>query len=240
MDSTAYVALSRQVALMRELAVTATNVANISTSGFKAEHMLFQTVLMQSGESRGIGFVQDVGTIRDEKAGPLIPTGSALDVAVDGKGWLAFATPDGTLYGRGGHLAMSAAGNLVNAAGHPVLDDAGVPLAIPPNEGDLAIAADGTVSGRGGALGRIGLSSFNNEQALEPSGAGLWRTDEPPAPASGRLVQGMLEGSNVEPVLEMTRLIDTQRAFDGTQRLIEVDHELARKAIDTLLGGGRA
>jgi flagellar basal-body rod protein FlgF len=240
MDTTSYVALSRQVALMRELAVTAANVANINTTGFKAEHMLFQTVLVEAGEPRRLGFVQDVGTSRDVSPGPLIPTGSPLDVAVDGAGWLAFGTPDGTRYGRAGHLAVSAAGTLVNAAGDALLDDAGAALTLPPGEVDITIAADGAVSGSNGPLGRIGLNAFANEQALEPQGDGLWRTSQTPTTGSGRIVQGMLEGSNVEPVLEMTRMIQTQRAFDGTQRLVDVDHELARKAVETLLGASRA
>jgi flagellar basal-body rod protein FlgF len=240
MDSTAYVALSRQVALMRELDVTATNVANINTTGFKAEHTLFETVLQNAGVPNGLAFVQDVGTARDLSPGPLIPTGNPLDVAVDGRGWLAFGTPGGTLYGRVGHLAVSATGALLDASGNALLDDGGAAIALPANEREITIAADGTISGRNGVVGRIGLSSFANEQTLVPAGGGLWRASQPAAPADGRLVQGMLEGANVEPVLEMTRMIETQRAFDGTQRLIDVDHELSRKSVDALLGSGRA
>ena len=109
-----------------------------------------------------------------------------------------------------------------------------------PGDHELTVAPDGTISGRSGIIGQVGLSEFADPQALTPTGGSMWQTDQPAERASGRLVQGMLEASNVQPVIEMTRLIETQRAFEGTQRLIDVDHELQRKAVDRLLAGGRA
>jgi flagellar basal-body rod protein FlgF len=236
MDTTAYVALSRQVALMREMSVLANNVANIGTTGFRAERTLFETVLERAGAAGSVAFVQDVGTAHDLRPGPLSATGSPLDLAIDGEGWLAFASPDGVGYSRAGHLALAADGTLVDAGGRPVLDESGAPIAVPAGDGDIAIAPDGTVSTRSGPIGRIGIAAFAEPRALRPRGDGLWDASTEPLPSAARLVQGMLEGSNVEPVLEMTRLIETTRAFEGTQRMIEAHHDLERRAVERLIG----
>ncbi len=236
MDTTAYLALSRQVALMRDMSVIANNVANAATTGFRGEQTLFETVLRRAGgESPKIAFVQDVGTVRDMSPGPLTATGNPLDVAVDGDGWLSFGTAEGVRYGRGGHFEIDALGQIVGAAGNALLDDGGAPLVVPPGDGGLTIAADGTVSGAAGPIGRIGLAAFVDPRALVPAGGNLWAAEAAPAPSTARLAQGMLEGSNVQPIMEMTRMIETTRAFEGTQKLIETHHEIERRAIERVL-----
>ena len=98
------------------------------------------------------------------------------------------------------------------------------------------IAADGTVSSAAGIAGRIELVTFEDEQRLRKVGDGLYRADQPPLPAAeARLVQGALEGSNVQPILEMTRMMATVRAYQGTQRLLDTHHELQRRAIERML-----
>lgn len=235
MDTTSYVALSRQIALHRAMTVIANNLANANTTGFKAETMLFETVLEEAGEPRRIAFVQDVATVRDDAPGPLVPTGGPLDLAIQGEGWLTVRTPAGERYTRAGQLHRDPDGLLVTADGHPVLDEGGQPIAIPPGEPPPAIAADGTIAGRGGLLGRIRLVRFVEASALRPDGNGLWSADAAPIPgASGVLVQGALEGSNVKPVLELTRLIEVTRAFEGTQKMLETHHELVRRAVERI------
>lgn len=235
MDTTAYLALSRQVALMRDLDVIANNMANVTTTGFRGEQTLFETVLRRAGEAPRLAFVQDVGTARDMSQGPMSATGNPLDLAIDGDGWMSFATPAGVRYSRAGHLEIDAAGQVVDAAGNPLLDDGGAPLTVPPGDRDITIAADGTVSNRAGILGRIGLSAFADPRALVPAGGNLWAAEDLPAPSTARLAQGMLEGSNVQPILEMTRMIETTRAFEGTQKLIETHHDIERRAIERVL-----
>lgn len=235
MDTTAYLALSRQVALMRDMDVIANNMANVATTGFRGEQTLFETVLRRAGEAPRLAFVQDVGTARDMSEGPITATGNPLDLAVDGDGWLSFATPDGVRYSRAGHLEIDGLGQVVDAAGNPLLDDGGAPLTVPPGDRDLTIAPDGTVSNRAGILGRIGLAAFADPRALVPAGGNLWTAQELPAPSTARLQQGMLEGSNVKPILEMTRMIETTRAFEGTQKLIETHHDIERRAIERVL-----
>lgn len=236
MESTAYIAMARQMALGRQMDVIANNIANMTASGFKAEMMVFEPVVVDAGNRQRLAFVQDVATVRDLAPGPLTVTDNPLDVAIEGPGYFAVETAAGVRYGRSGQFRLNELGELVTAAGDPVLDDGGAPLALPVGGGPITIAADGTVSNDGGVVGRIGVVSFADEQELRKVGGGLYATDQPPAPAlEARVVQGALEGSNVRPIVEMTRMMATARAYQGTQRLIDTHHELQRRAIEHML-----
>jgi flagellar basal-body rod protein FlgF len=166
--------------------------------------------------------------------GPITQTGNPLDLALEGQGYFAFATPDGVRYGRAGHLELDSEGQLVNTNGQPLLDDSGNPIALPLDEPAITVAGDGTISGAHGPLGQIGIVTFPNEHALRHAGGGLFAADGPPlpAPADTRVVQGALEGSNVQPVLEMTAMLASARAFEGAQRLLDLEHDLERQAIE--------
>jgi flagellar basal-body rod protein FlgF len=232
MRTTSYLALSRQAALERQMATVANNLANATTTGYRAEHMVFEETLHRAGRQR-VAFVQDVGLARDLSPGPVTQTGNPLDLAIAGEGYLAFATETGTGYGRAGRLEIAPDGRLVDSAGRSLLDDGGNAIVLATDESGLTVAADGTVSGRNGAIARIGVYGFANEQALRRAGDGLFTASAPAAPAEGaRLVQGALEGSNVQPVLEMTTMLATVRAFEGAQRLLDTEHELERQAIE--------
>jgi flagellar basal-body rod protein FlgF len=233
MCTTSYLALSRQVTLERHMATIANNLANAATSGYRAERTVFEKTLQRAGRHERVAFVQDTALARDLAPGPIEQTGNPFDIALNGAGYLAFGTPAGTRYGRAGRLEIDNGGRLVNAGGAPVLDDGGNPVTLPEGERAITIAADGTVSGRTGQLGRIGVVGFAREQALQSAGDGLLTTAESPVPASGTgIVQGALEGSNVKPVLEMTTMLETARAFEGAQRLLDTEHELERQAIE--------
>jgi flagellar basal-body rod protein FlgF len=239
MDTTSYLALSRQVVLHRHMATLANNLANATTTGYRAEHTLFDQVLDRGAGNNAAAFVRDVALIRDLTPGAVVPTGNPLDLAIDGPGYLTFATPDGPSYARGGHLAVDASGQIVDSAGHALLDDGGSPIILLADDRQISIAADGTVSGRSGPLARIVVATFANEQAMERVGDGLYRTAEPPLPAGGgRIVQGALEGSNVRPVLELTTMLETVRAFEGAQRLLDTQHELDRATNDRVIRVG--
>lgn len=236
MDMTSYVALSRQVALQRHMTTLATNIANAQTTGYRAERTLFEQVLERTARPRSVAFVQDAALVRDPSPGPIAPTGNPFDIAVNGPGYLTFATPEGVRYGRAGHLTPDAAGRLVDAQGYPLLDEGGQPIVLPPGESTITITEDGTVLGRAGPIARIAIVGFADEQALERTGSGLYATEQPPLPGDGaRLIQGALEGSNVQPVLEMTTMLETVRAFEGVHRLLETRHELDRQAIDRMI-----
>jgi flagellar basal-body rod protein FlgF len=236
MESTAYIALSRQMALGRQMDVIAHNIANATSSAFKAEALLLEPVPVAAGGHERLAFVQDIGLVRDFAAGPITATGNPLDLAIEGPGYFTIETAEGIRYGRSGQFRLNDLGELATAAGDPVLDDGGAPLALPLDAGPITIAADGTVSSAAGIAGRIELVTFADEQQLRKVGGGLWRSQEAAQPAAGaRLLQGALEGSNVEPIIEMTRMMSTVRAYQGTQRLIETHHDLQRRAIERML-----
>ena len=236
MESTAYIALSRQMALGRQMDVIAHNVANAASTGFKAEALLLELVTTDAGRRQRLAFVQDVGMVRDLAPGPVTATGNPLDLAIEGDGYFSVETPEGVRYTRSGQFRLNDLGELSTASGALVLDDGGAAITLPVDAGPIAIAADGTVSSAAGVAGRIELVTFADEQSLRKVGDGLYETAQAPAPATGaRLVQGALEGSNVEPILEMTRMMSTVRAYQGTQRLLDTHHELQRRAIERML-----
>jgi flagellar basal-body rod protein FlgF len=236
MESTAHIALSRQMVLGRQLEVLAHNVANATASGFKAETLLLEPVAVAAGRHQRLAFVQDVGMVRDLDPGPIIATGNPLDLAIEGPGYFSVETDQGVRYTRSGQFRLDDQGELSTANGATVLDDGGAALALPVDAGPITIAADGTVSSAAGIAGRIELVTFADEQRLSKVGDGLYRTDQTPQPASeSRLVQGSLEGSNVQPIIEMTRMMATVRAYQGTQRLLDTHHELQRRAIERML-----
>ena len=237
MDTISYVALSRQMALDRHMTTLATNIANASSTGYRARHTLFEAELERAGPQQRVAFVQDVGQWQDTAPGPIATTGNQLDVAIDGSGFLAFNTAGGVRYSRAGHLTLDPQGQITDEAGHPVLDQGGQPLLVPAGAGELTIAADGTLSTKAGPIGRLQVVTFQNEQLLSREGDGLYRSPVPPQAAGGegRLVQGALEGADVQPVMEMTSMMQATRLFEGTQKMIDTHHELEMKAIDGMI-----
>ncbi|MEZ5904136.1 MAG: flagellar hook-basal body complex protein [Geminicoccaceae bacterium] len=164
MDNTSYVALSRQVALERQMAVVAGNIANMNTDGFKNEQVLFADVLERAGEAGRVAFVQDSGLIRDPAPGPIETTGNPLDLAINGEGYFTVETANGPRYTRGGHFVLGPTGEITTSGGQPLLDEGGGTLVVPPGSGPIEVARDGTVSTADGILGRIGLVRFADER----------------------------------------------------------------------------
>lgn len=238
MDNTSYVALSRQMALERQMTVVAGNIANMNTHGFKAESLLFEQVLERAGQPGRVAFVQDVGLIRDLGAGALETTGNPLDLAINGEGYFTVETAAGPRYTRNGHFTMAADGTITTSGGQPLLDADGAPIVLPLNAGPLDVARDGTLSADGVVLGRLGLVRFADELPLQREGESLFASDQAPEPvAAPDIAQGRLERSNVQPIIEMTRMMETVRAFQNTQRLLETHHELVRRVIDQAANG---
>lgn len=243
MDIAAYVLLSHEQALRRRLDVAANNMANSSTIGFKREDPLFHDHVRQSGHDIAApggetAFVLDFGALHDTRAGAFQATGNPLDVMVEGPGYLMVELPDGgTGYTRAGHLKLNDAGELVTSAGARVLGEGGRPIQVPTDQqAGLSIAADGSVNGLAGPLGRLTVARFADEKSLSPRGDGLLEGEGGvPVPADQvRLKTGGLEASNVEPLLETTRLVEVLRAYQTSQRMIEGMDDMRKRAIDKL------
>lgn len=242
MDNPGYVALSRQLTLSRQMEMIANNLANMNTTAYRGEGLMFREHLAGTGET-GIGakrdtisFVQDLSQLRDLSAGPMTNTGAALDVAIEGPGYFVVDTPQGPRYTRDGHFKLDAQGQVTTASGDPVLAGGG-PIVIPIDATDIQIARDGSVSTEQGDLGRLDVVTFESEQLLERVKGNYYDAgDALAAPAAQtEVVQGMLESSNVKGVVEMTKLIETMRGYQSAQRLGEQEHERQRRAIQSLI-----
>ncbi|PSC05233.1 flagellar basal-body rod protein FlgF [Alsobacter soli] len=242
MENALLVGLSRQVALQRELDVVANNVANINTNGFKARSLRFEEYLMPkaSGDSfqtpdRRISFVEDRETLLDMSVGPIERTGNPLDVAINGEAMLAVQTPKGERYTRNGALQINAQGTLVTSDGYPVMGDGG-PVSFTGTEKSISIGPDGTISTEDGMKGKLKLVSAKDPKVFSNEGANLYasKSATQPAPKEVRIESGALERSNVKPVLEMSRLIEINRAYANISSMLQRYDEVQRSAIEKL------
>ncbi len=236
MENTGYVALSRQLALQNQLTVLAHNIANANTTGFMADDMTFQQVLSRAEKGRDVAFVQDLTPRPDLSEGELEMTESPLDFAIGRGGMFAIQTEQGVRYTRAGHFHLDRLNRLVTVDGDPVLGVDDQPIRLPAEVDHLQCGKDGTLSIDGEVVGQFRRARFDEPERLVREGAMLFRTDEAPGVAAGAEVhQGALETSNVEPILAMTRLMETNRAFQKTQKLIETQHDMTRQAVERLL-----
>ena len=235
MENTILAVISRQMGIQHEMDAIANNMANVSTDGFKNERMLFVAHLQNIGNNQTIALVKPAGVIRDFSDGPLRATDNPLDVAIRGDGFLQVQTPNDILYTRSGRLHLDATGMLINADGMPILGTDDLPILTFPGDTSIVIDADGRVSSESGELGQLALVTFENLSKLNKLGNGLYESNQEPIVAlEATLIQGALEGSNVEPVTEMTRMITLLRSYQGSQTLGNEEHDLRRKAISVL------
>jgi len=236
MEQSGYVALSRQLALQNHLTVLAHNIANANTTGFLGDDLTFQQVLSRAEPGRDVAFVQDLTPRPDLSGGEFRMTHSPLDFAIGQTGMFAVETDRGVRYTRAGHFRVDEGNQLVTFDGDPVLGANDQPIVLPGELDKLQVAEDGTLSIDGQIIGQFRRSSFEEPERLQREGAMLFRTDEAPGVAEdAEVYQGALEASNVQPVLAMTQLLQTTRAFQATQKLIETQHELTRKTIERQL-----
>ena len=238
MENALTVGLSQQVVLRRAMNVAANNIANMNTTGFKAEKLSFQEYLQPFETNEGkeaLALVWDVASHRDFSAGSLTQTGAPLDFAIDGEAFFAVQTPDGVQYTRNGHFGLDENGQLVTRGGFPVLDDGGAPILIDPDLGPVSVGNDGVIAQGDNQVGAFGLNAFQTPQGLLRVGDGLFQTDEAPIPPTRVAIrQGFLEGSNVEPIRAVTNMIEISRAYQSAAKLIETADELARQAVQKL------
>lgn len=246
MENTSYIALSRQTALWRQLETVANNMANANTPAYKGEHMMFREYLVKTptpGKAGGekVAFTQDIGTVRDLSQGQLSATDNTLDVAIEGDGYFAVDTPDGLRYTRNGHFRMDDAGMIVTSQGFPLMQTGDQPLIIAPNENEIRIGKDGSVSSENGSIGTIRVVTFDNQFNLKATGNGLYNsTDAAIDKTDASVRQGYVEESNVQPIVEMTKMIDIMRNYEGAQNLIDGDNKAALKAYEVLSQAGKA
>ncbi|MBN9552826.1 MAG: flagellar basal-body rod protein FlgF [Alphaproteobacteria bacterium] len=237
MQDSLYVALSSQIALERRLDTIADNVANASTIGFRATGVKFEDVVSGTG-SRSVSFASSGNTYLSGAHGALTETGNPFDFAVQGDAWFAIETPAGTVMTRDGRFSMNENGELMSIEGYPVLDGGGAPIQLDPRNGPPKAGADGSLRQNDQLVGALGLYNFDpGENFVRYGNSGIVpaRTPEPVTDRSDvGIAQGFVEESNVNPVLEMTRLIQVQRAFENTAALMRQTDSSTDDAIKTL------
>lgn len=241
MDVSLNVGLSHQMAMRRNMDVIANNMANMNTVGFKKEAMMFEEYLdrMQGSslpKARDVSYVIDRAIVRDFTEGKQRITQNPLDLALNGQNFFTVQMPDGTTsYTRNGQLTLSADGTLMTSTGHPILDRGGAPIQFMPEDTDVAIAKDGTISTTRGEIGQIAVVQFTDLTQLEKAGDGLFLSNIAPIPSEDYVIaSGMLEDSNVEPIIEMTRMMDVSRRYQSVARALEDQQELYTKSINRL------
>lgn len=242
MENAGYIALSRQMVLRREMDVIANNMANINTPAYKGQSMLFVEYLETSDSGEKMSFVQDVALVRNLAEGQMTTTDNPLDLAIAGEAYFEIDTPTGSRYTRNGTFQLNAGGELVTSSGERVLGEGGNPITLPPYSRDVTVTRDGTISTDQGPAGRLRLVRFENEQALVKLADGLYDAEgQDPLPAQGaEVLQGTIEGSNVQGIIELTRMIETVRHYSATGRMVNDEHERQRRAIQTLGGTAQA
>lgn len=234
MENPIYIALSRQSSQRREMDVIAHNIANSNTPGFKTEKMLFREFLREPEDGEPISLVQDVGLARDMTEGPAKPTGNRFDVMIHGEGFFVVDTPLGERYTRHGRFQLDAESTLVTSDGYPVQGEGGA-ITIPQDGGPVSIAADGTLTNEDGVIGRLQVVEFEDLEQLSRGANNLYNTEEnPQAVVEPNMSQGMIEGSNVQTILELTRMIDVSRSYTGVKSFMDEEDERIKTMIRTL------
>ena len=248
MENTLLIGLSRQVTLERQLDVVANNVANVNTTGYKADSSLFEEFLKSGahednfvGPDRSVSYVQDRATFRDFSQGAAEQTKNPLDLAIDGGGFLVVQTAGGERYTRDGGLQLNNTGQLVTVAGNPVLGASG-PIVFQPTDHDINVSPDGTITvlegnGRTDSIrGKLRLVSFTEAQKLLKEGSNLYSSGQGSAqPDTKSMVrQGFIEKSNVNAVAEMSRMIEVTRAYTQISTLLQQQSDLHKNAIQAL------
>lgn len=235
MQTPGYIALSRQMVLQRQLSMTANNIANMDTPGFKRQAMLFGEHLSELRTGGEASYVYDKGSVSDLAPGPIATTGASLDFAIDGDGYFTIETAVGPRYGRDGQFKLGADNEIVTREGYKLLDDAGQAIAIPAGAREITVAEDGSILADGQQVGRIQVVRFEDEERIVHTAEGLFKSDGDPLPAEdARVIQGAIERSNVNPVRELVNMLEIQRDYQGAHRMIKTEHDRMTRAIREL------
>jgi flagellar basal-body rod protein FlgF len=239
MQSGLYVTLSAQVALERRMTTIAANVANQGTPGYRAEEVDFKALVSRSGD-RPVAYVSQGETFISRQRGVPLKTNNPLDVSVQGDGWLALQTPAGTVYTRDGRLRLQESGALQSIDGYAVLDAGNAPILLEPDGGPPSIAQDGMITQNGRQIGAIGLFSLDDGAKLKRYDNSGVMPDKSATPvldfSRNGLAQGYIEGANINPVLEIARMIAVSRAFENVSSALQGSEASLKDAIKTLGG----
>jgi flagellar basal-body rod protein FlgF len=235
MDNPGYISLTRMKGLADELRVVANNIANVATTGFRAERLVFAEVLVEAETDGGsLSMAAPRAHFTDPSPGGFHATGGTFDFAIEGEGFFQVQTPNGPRLTRAGSFIRDAEGMVMTMEGNALLDAGGGPVQVPMDAQHIAVGTDGTISADGQPIGQIGLFVAPPETLMREEGV-RFRATGPLVPApDARVAQGYLESSNVSPVAELSRMIEVQRTYELGQSFLDLEDQRVRDAVRTL------
>lgn len=234
MEAGIYTTLTRQSGLMREMQVVAHNIANISTTGFRREGVIFAEHIKRMEDAPSLSMATGNARHMDLRQAGLSQTGAAFDFAIQGEGFFLIETPQGQALTRAGSFTPNAEGELVNLDGHRLLDMGGAPIFVPPDAGQVALSGDGTLSAKGLPLAQVGLWQPADPLKMTHQGGTVFVSDAVEPAEEAMILQGFVEESNVNPISEIARMIAVQRAYEMGQGFLEKEDERMRGVIQAL------
>ena len=235
MDNSGYIGLSRQIGLQRELTTVANNLANMNTNGFRREGAIFaEHIEALQSENTSLSMSTLSRRYVDLSAGELSITDEPLDVAIDGDGFFLVETPAGERLTRDGAFSLNADRELINSQQLRILDESGGAIAIPQGQNDIIVAEDGSIFAGGQPVGRLGVV-IADHAGLVREGGNLFEAQLGySASEEARVRQGVVEGSNVNAIEEMARLIEVQRTYEASKRFTEDENERITRTVRTI------
>ncbi|WP_297772878.1 flagellar hook-basal body complex protein [uncultured Roseovarius sp.] len=236
MENAGYTTLTRQSGLLRELQVVANNIANAATTGYRQEGLIFSEFVSRGQEGPSLSMARGNVRMTSMLQGPLVHTGGTLDMAIEGEGFFLVETPEGERLTRAGNFTMSAQGDLVTPDGYRVLDAGGAPVFVPPDSQSIGLSPDGTLSDNGRPLAQIGLVRPIESFELTREDGVMFRSAGGFEPIlESRVLQGFLEGANVDPISQIARMIEVQRAYEMGQSFLDSENERVMTALDSFI-----
>lgn len=237
MDNAVYTTLTRQSGLMAEMQAVANNIANASTTGYRREGVIFsEFVAALAPDDPSLSMA--TASVRDTRLdqAPVTYTGGNFDLAIEGDGFFMVEGAEGPLLTRAGNFTPSPAGEMVTPDGYRLLDAGGAPVFVPADAGTISISADGTMSADGQPLTQLGLWTAADPNDLRHRDGVRFAAPNGTQPVidGGSIMQGYLESSNVDPIGEVARMIEIQRAYDQGQAFLESEDQRVRDVIKAL------
>jgi flagellar basal-body rod protein FlgF len=234
MEGGIYTTLTRQSGLMREMQIVAHNIANISTTGFRREGVIFSEYIQRVEDGPSLSMATGDTRHMDLRQAGLSETGGTFDFAIQGEGFFLVETPQGPSLTRAGSFMPNAEGELVNPGGNRLLDAGGAPIFIPPDVSGVSLSPDGSLSANGRPIAQVGLWQPSDPLKMTHAGGTVFNSEAVVPTEGATILQGFVEESNVNPISEIARMIEVQRAYEMGQGFLEKEDERVTGLIQTL------
>jgi flagellar basal-body rod protein FlgF len=234
MEGGIYTTLTRQSGLMREMQIVAHNIANISTTGFRREGVIFSEYIQRVEDGPSLSMATGDTRHMDLRQAGLSETGGTFDFAIQGEGFFLVETPQGQSLTRAGSFMPNAEGELVNPGGNRLLDAGGAPIFIPPDVSGVSLSPDGSLSANGRPIAQVGLWQPSDPLKMTHAGGTVFNSEAVVPTEGATILQGFVEESNVNPISEIARMIEVQRAYEMGQGFLEKEDERVTGLIQTL------